>query len=94
VKYYTFTALTRILAGFQENELILEINNKEVIKLLLHYPQQRNLLIEVLKLAHKTGVVSSKKDTLNDPQNINFISFTTEAIDTNASSIQFEYFWY
>ena len=80
--HFPFASITRVLAGFQENEIIIELNVKKILKILVHYSEQRTLLIELLKLAYSSGLINSKKDKYNDPHNINFLSVTMESLSS------------
>ena len=71
-KYYPFASISKILPGFQDDELIMDLNAQKPVKITMLYIQQRNFVIEILKLACTTGVEHSKKDQVNNPHNINF----------------------
>jgi len=84
VKFFPFASVARVLTGFQEDEIIIDFNVGKPMKISLQYVQQRNFLMEVMKLAAGTGKEHSKKDKVNDPHNINF---SNSSIGSRQSSI-------
>ncbi len=81
IKRYTFSAIQRVCPGYQDAELIVEFNEPKPLRLAVQTNEQRNLLIEVLKLAGKLGHEHVHMDAVNNPHNINFTPSPTAAVN-------------
>ncbi len=71
-RFYPFVSISGVIAGFQEDELILNVNAEKPIKMSLQYANQRGFVMELLRTACGAGTELSKSDSVNNPRNINF----------------------